>query len=225
MDASAFTARRASRRLHGFWLGLTAGAGLPLLAVSLAGWALLLASGAAGGHPHHRGVSAAAWMLMLAAMMPPLISGAIHHLWTRSLKRRRWRAITLFVCGYAFVWMTAGWLLALGVSRLVVAAPAWGIGTAAVLLAALWQLTPAKQRCLNRCHARPPLSAFGLAADRDAVRYGLAAGGWCLGSCWALMLVPVAMGSAHLAAMILVAVVMVAERQGPCRPPARRGLG
>lgn len=212
------------------WLRLTDGAGLPLLAASLVGWALLLAWGGPGadGHSHHgmpgRGVSAAAaWLLMLAAMMPPLVSGAVHHLWTRSLKRRRWRAIILFAGGYAFVWMMAGWLLVAVATRLAPAAgPAWHAPAAAVLLAVLWQTTPAKQRCLNRCHARPPLSAFGLAADRDAVTYGLATGGWCLGSCWALMLVPLMMGGAHAVAMAAVTATALVERQAPCRRPAWR---
>ena len=226
MDASAFTARRAGRRLRCLRLRLTAGAGPPLLVVSLVGWALLLASGGlnAGGHLHHGmpgrgGPAPVAWLLMLVAMMPPLLSDAVHHLWTRSVERRRWRAILLFAGGYVFVWMTAGWLLAAGVTRLApVFAPGWRAAAATVLLAALWQTTPAKQRCLNRCHARPPLGAPGTASDLDAVRYGLATGGWCLGSCWALMLVPGTMGSAHAAAMMAAMVVMVVERHAPRRP-------
>lgn len=229
MDASAFTARPA-RRLRCIWLRLAAGAGRPLLAVSLAGWCLLLAFDGMGGAAHRHAAMpervappAAAWLLMIVAMMPPLISDAVHHLWTRSLRRRRRRAVALFALGYGCVWMTARWMLAAGVMRVVpLVAPGWRAAASMMLVAAFWQMTPVKQMCLNRCHARPPLRTFGLAADRDAVRYGLVSGGWCLGSCWALMLVPPAAGGAHVAAMLGVMMVMVVERQAPCRRPAWR---
>ena len=52
------------------------------------------------------------------------------------------------------------------------------------------EVSPIKQRCLNRCHADPEISAFGVAADIDALRFGTMHGIWCAGSCWALMLCP-----------------------------------
>ena len=53
-----------------------------------------------------------------------------------------------------------------------------------------WQCSPAKQVCLNRCHALRELAAFGRAADTDALIFGATQGVWCAGSCWAWMLLP-----------------------------------
>ena len=230
MAVSASTVRAADRHLRRLWFGLTTEAGPPLLAVSLAGLVLVLWTGGGNSVPHRHAAqrvldvpAAGAWLLMLVAMMPPLLTDAVSHVWTRSLKRRRRRQVLLFTAGYGFVWMTAGWLLVSGVARLVITfLPGLLAAPAAVAVAALWQATPAKQACLNRCHALPPLSAFGLAADRDVVRFGMATGGSCVGSCWALMLVPSVINSAHAVVMLAAMAFMLAERQARCRPAAWR---
>jgi predicted metal-binding membrane protein len=89
------------------------------------------------------------------------------------------------------------------------------------------QLSPAKQRCLNRCHAHTELATFGAAADLGALRFGAAHGLWCAGSCWALMLAPMLLPQEHVAAMALVAVRTWSERLESPQPPRWRwrGLG
>ena len=96
---------------------------------------------------------------------------------------------------------------------------------AAAVLALAWQASPAKQRCLNRCHAHPPLAAFGWRAARDALALGLRHGGWCVGSCWALMLLVLLLPQGHVAGMAAAAVLMFSERLDPPRPPAWRLRG
>jgi predicted metal-binding membrane protein len=163
--------------------------------------------------------SLAAWLLMLAAMMSPLLISALRHVHARTLPRRRWRSSTLLVVAYAATWTVAGLaLLAVGTAvagrRVVVAA---------VLVAAVaWQLSPAKQRCLNRHHARPPLATFGRAADLTALRFGASHALWCIGSCWALMLLPLVVGTWHLVAMVLVTGWMWAELFDKPRPASWR---
>lgn len=137
------------------------------------------------------GSLAAGWGLMLVAMMSPALILPIGHLRLRSFKRRRARAIALFGVGYGAIWMAVG-----GVQLGVAVAAGWlapsGYLPAAgvAVLAIVWQLSPAKQRCLNRCHAHTELAAFGVAADLAALRFGASHGVWCAGSCWALMLSP-----------------------------------
>jgi predicted metal-binding membrane protein len=96
-----------------------------------------------------------------------------------------------------------------------------------ILLAIVWQLSPVKQRCLNRCHAHTELAAFGVAADLDALRFGVSHGIWCAGSCWALMLSPMLLPQGHVAAMAIVAVLTFSERLEHPKPPSWRwrGLG
>jgi len=164
---------------------------------------------------------ALAWLLMLLAMMPPLLAQPIRHLWDRSLRRRRKRAVALFVAAYAAVWMLAG--LVLMAAAILLRALAGGAAllpssALAIAIALLWQATPAKQICLNRCHRLPRLSVFDLAADLDCLRYGLVAALWCVATCWALMLVPLLADGAHEVLMAVISVMLLAERQTPARP-------
>jgi len=161
------------------------------------------------------------WALMIAAMMPPLVIASLRHIGDRSFARRRWRAMTLFGAGYAIVWMAAGTaLLPLAlVCRFAARETLLPLASGAAVAFA-WQISPAKQWCLNRCHRRPALAAFGVAADRDAFAFGLSQGVWCVGACWALMMVPLLSGQAHLLAMMAVALLLTAER---IEPPAAPG--
>lgn len=159
------------------------------------------------------------WLVMLLAMMPPLLTQPVAHLWDRSFARRRWRAIGLFVAGYGAIWTLAGiglMAIAIVVSELgrQVALPAF---LAAAVLALLWQSSPAKQICLNRCHHLPRLAAFGLAADVDSLRYGITSGIWCVGACWALMLIPLIAEGMHLLAMAAVSAYLLIERLAEAR--------
>lgn len=155
---------------------------------------------------------ASGWALMVAAMMSPLVIAPLQHVRDRSFARRRARAMLLFVAGYAAIWMTAG----VGLQTVALAAR-WAVpaplclGLAATT-AIFWQVSPAKQWCLNRCHRQPHLAAFGAAADRAAFKFGLTNGASCVGSCWALMLLPLFVGHGHVLGMIGVMVFVFAER-------------
>ena len=156
---------------------------------------------------------ASGWALMLAAMMPPIVVAPLRHVRDRSFASRRARAMLLFVAGYASVWMVAGaglQVLALAVRGATL--PALLCLGAAAATAVLWQTSPAKQWCLNRCHRRPQLAAFGAAADRDALMFGLTHGASCTGACWALMLLPLVVGHGHVFGMLAVALFVFAER-------------
>ena len=140
-------------------------------------------------HAHDLRSLAVGWALMLTAMMVPLLVAPVRHVRDRSFAWRRARAIALFVAGYGAMWMTAGALL------LSLALAVGSIGYESSLVAALmagvalvWQCSPAKQRCLNRGRAHPALAAAGRAADIDVLRFGVTHGCWCIGSCWALMM-------------------------------------
>jgi predicted metal-binding membrane protein len=171
---------------------------------------------------------AAGWGLMLVAMMSPALIPPITHLRLRSFKRRRARATVLFVAGYAAIWMAAGSVLLAGILAARWLAPGSYLPAAGVaLLAIIWQVSPVKQRCLNRCHAHTELAAFGVAADLGALRFGVSHGVWCVGSCWALMLSPMLLPQGHVAGMAIVGVLTFSERLEHPRPPSWRwrGLG
>jgi predicted metal-binding membrane protein len=161
----------------------------------------------------------AGWALMLIAMMSPTLITPISHILRRSFKRQRARSVTHFVAGYAAIWMAAGGVLIAVMLMLNLLVPQSYLPAVVVgMMALVWQCSPVKQRCLNRGHNHSELAAFGLAADMDALRFGITHGVWCVGSCWALMLFPMLLPHGHFAAMAVVAFVMTSERLEQPRP-------
>jgi predicted metal-binding membrane protein len=163
------------------------------------------------------------WALMLTAMMAPLLIPALRHVRARSLRSRRWRAVSLAAMAHAAVW-TVGGIVLLAVASVLRSLT--GHADLAVVLglaaAVIWQLSPLKQYCLNRHCAYPPISSFGGAADRDAVRFSGTHAAWCLGSCWALMLVPLLAPAWHVAVMLVISVwIWVEPLDRPERPTWR----
>jgi predicted metal-binding membrane protein len=204
----------------------------PILVVSAAAWILLVLQPGAmmlHCHPGHGslavmlahtqpGPMALGWALMVVAMMLPLMAAPVRHVRDRTFSHRRVRATVLFLSGYLAVWMAAGAMLVVAALGIRSAGESMGPAVLAALLVLVWQVSPGKQACLNRLHAHPQLVAFGVAADFDALRFGLAHGGWCVGSCWGLMLLPMLSSSGHLAAMAAVSLWVWGEHLG--RPVA-----
>jgi predicted metal-binding membrane protein len=130
----------------------------------------------------------------------------------------------VFLAGYALVWTAfavVAFLADTQIHRLVdnwpwLAVHAWLIGASTITLAGVFQFTPLKERCLKQC--RSPLNFFlryyqpGVKA---AWRLGLRHGAFCLGCCWALMLVMFGLGVGSLVSMVVLTGVMVVEKTVP----------
>ena len=168
------------------------------------------------------------WVVMMAAMMLPSVAPtvALHARMTRS--RSPWAPLA-FTAGYLLTWSGAG-LLAYGVFEagraLAGSELAWDgagrwIAGGTLLLAAAYELTPAKDACLSKC--RSPLG-FLLGRWRDgpggALGMGVRHGGWCLGCCWALMASLFALGVMSIAAMAFVAALIAFEKTVPWKRAA-----
>jgi predicted metal-binding membrane protein len=151
------------------------------------------------------------WSFMALAMMGPLLGGALHHLWHRSLARHRVRNIVLFISTYIAIWCLAYALFTLALvsidASLIRTLPLLMVTTA---IAVAWQFSPYKREALLRCHARPPLSVFGYRAWLDPIWFAGRRGAWCVVSCWALMLVPFAAQSMLL--MLVVTAIITYEQ-------------
>ena len=161
----------------------------------------------------------AGWAMMLVAMMSPTLIAPLRHILDRSFKRRRPRSVIFFVAGYAAIWMAAGAGLIAVMLMLNMLAPQSYLAAVVVgIIALVWQCSPFKQRCLNRCHNHGELAAFGMSADLGALRFGITHGVWCAGSCWLLMLLPMLLGQGHFAAMAVVTFVITSERLDRPRP-------
>jgi predicted metal-binding membrane protein len=169
---------------------------------------------------------AGSWALMLVAMMAPMLVAPIYHIRISSFARRRARSTMLFAGGYGMIWMAAGVVIV--AMELIVTSllpRSYLPATIAGVIAVVWQASPFKQRCLNRCHSHRPLAAFGFAADLDVLRMGLEQGLWCTCSCWVAMLFPMLLPGGHFVAMAAVAVLMFCERLDPPNAPTWRWRG
>jgi len=173
------------------------------------------------------GQLALGWALMVVAMMLPLAIAPLWYVRERSFAARRGQSMLLFVAGFIAAWMLAGVVLQTVALLARQSAAPQPLACLGVAVALLWQISPAKQWCLNRCHQRPPLVAFGLAADLDAFGFGVRNGAACLGACWALMLPMLLIEEGQLPAMIAVTAFSIAESlENPAKPGWRwRGGG
>jgi predicted metal-binding membrane protein len=97
---------------------------------------------------------------------------------------------------------------------------------AALLLAGTYQLTPWKAACLRQC--RSPLS-FVMQRWREgvsgAVRMGMEHGAYCLGCCWALMLLLFAGGVMNLGVIVGLTAIVLIEKVTPFGIWVSRVLG
>ncbi|MBS0339110.1 MAG: DUF2182 domain-containing protein [Proteobacteria bacterium] len=167
---------------------------------------------------------AVAWILMTTAMMLPTtlpLFTAFDRL--TSQREDHGRLLVLLGLGYMAVWGAFGILahaLHGAVLSLVASAPTlawhgWLIGVATIALAGAFQFSKLKYRCLDKC--RTPLSFVmehwrGRAQSRHAFALGAHHGLFCVGCCWALMLLMFALGTGSLGWMLLLAAVMAIEK-------------
>lgn len=142
------------------------------------------------------------WAVMMVGMMLPSAAPMIllHARVTRKnlAPASPWVTSGAFLFGYLAVWTGFSlaatglqwWLEGLElVSVMNMAATSSTVSGGVLVAAAVWQLTPWKETCLENC--RSPLE-FLSARWRDgatgAFRIGIEHGLYCLGCCWALML-------------------------------------
>lgn len=163
------------------------------------------------------------WALMVIAMMlPPALPlvQTMHQLLAR--RRDRTALLTVGVVAFVAVWTVAGAVLLAGDLVLHALAQAWpglrpAYVTGAVLAAAgVYQLTPLKQACLRACHSPRSFALAHWRGRRPALvelsTVSMAYGIVCVGCCWALMAVSLAVGAAALPVMVVLAALMAAER-------------
>ncbi len=185
-------------------------------------------------------VTAMWWVMMIAMMTPGAMPLAM--LYARVLRNAQRGASvavvvpTLFVAaGYLLAWLgfaivATGLQYALVGGGLLSAMMLWSqsaVLSAAVLAAAgLYQLTPRKQSCLAHC--RGPV-AFLTRHFRPgypgAIAIGLRHGAWCVGCCWALMVLLFVGGVMNVAWIAVLSLLVLAEKLAPAGAWLSRASG
>ncbi len=172
--------------------------------------------------PVRLAVFAAAWQVMIGAMMLPSTIPMLELFWTVSARRPRPAAArTALVAPYLLIWLGFAGLALAGDAAVHRAVDTWEwladreglILGATLVLAGAFQFSSLKKACLAAC--RSPLSMmwehYGRGV-RSAWRLGVHHALFCLGCCWALMLVMFATGAGSLAWMLLLTALMVVEK-------------
>lgn len=177
------------------------------------------------------------WLAMMVAMMLPS-SWPMLELYRKTASssgQKRLATLTLLVgTGYFAVWTAFGGLVftagsLISVQAMRSAAFSYAVPLLAgcgLIFAGIYQISPWKQACLRHC--RSPLMFLGHVFEpgaRGALRVGLTHGLFCLGCCWALMLIQAILGVMNLGAMILVAALIGAEKLWTRGPALARVVG
>jgi predicted metal-binding membrane protein len=165
-----------------------------------------------------------AWQVMVVAMMLPSSLPMVRLFRVTAARQPGATAVRwAFLSGYLLVWGAFGavaFLQDVGIHRLVDHTPwlqthQWFIAGAALALAGAFQFSALKDRCLSECrHPGAFLLQHYQRGVQGAFRLGRKHGMFCLGCCWALMLVMFAAGVANLLWMAVLGALMFYEKVG-----------
>jgi predicted metal-binding membrane protein len=185
----------------------------------------------------HLALLFAMWTAMMTGMMLP--SAAPTLLIYGMVARRDDAAgaamrVHLFAGGYLIAW-TAFSAVATGGQRLLAStgvlspmmeAQAPLAAGAMLVVAGLYQLTPLKRACLSACQSPAAFLVKHWRAGRaGALRLGLVHGWYCLGCCWALMLLLFAFGVMNLGVIVGLTAFLLLEKLMPPRAQGGRFSG
>lgn len=209
-----------------------------IIVLALAAWgALWFADDFANGalHVHHLGhharvsgstllLFAGGWTVMIVAMMLPTTLPIISTFHTiASARGDRFLLLGLVVLGYVLTWASFGVIVYVAyilLHMLVNSIPvlknnSWAAVPSLLILAGLFQFTSLKYRCLDKC--RSPFSFViehwqGRRYKLLALRLGIDHGVFCVGCCWALMLLMFIVGLGSVGWMFVLALIMAIEK-------------
>ena len=215
-----------------------------VIALAALGWlALGLSIGGVGGFAALcRPVVAATWdgrdfavvflmwgAMTLAMMLPsaaPMILTYAEIADTAAHKGERIVSPFTLAAGYSLVWL--GFAAVATLAQFVFTraafidsgmASASGLFSGAIFIAAgVYQFSALKHACLTQCqHPFPFFFAHWATTPRGVLRLGLKQGLYCLGCCWAMMLVMFALGVMNVIWMAALGAVMTLEKLGTGR--------
>ncbi len=177
------------------------------------------------------------WLLMTTAMMLPTTLPLLDR-FDRLLRGRsdRRSLLAMVIGGYLIVWLGFGAVAHLADAELHQAAErstwlllnGWAVGAAIFAIAGIFQFSSLKYYCLTKC--RTPFSFIakhwhGPSPYRNALLLGLDHGVFCVGCCWAIMLLMFVVGSGNIGWMLVLGAIMAVEKNLPWGARLGRPLG
>jgi predicted metal-binding membrane protein len=176
------------------------------------------------------------WVVMMIAMMFPSVA-PMAIVWSNGIARTasgatRVARMSSFIAGYLLAWTAYGVLAFAAVVAIARASDmhpqdAHWISAGLFAFAGAYQLTPLKRACLRHCRT-PFVALMHYAAwsprARD-LRVGLHHGAYCVGCCWGLMAILIAVGVMNVPAMLLVTAIVFFEKVWRYGEVLAKGLG
>jgi predicted metal-binding membrane protein len=170
---------------------------------------------------------AGGWLLMTTAMMLPTTLPLLRRFERlTSARSDRHSLVLLLIAGYLLVWSAFGiaaHLLDAALHLIVrqsdwLVANGWILGAVVLIAAGAFQFSRFKYRCLDQC--RSPLGFIarhwrGRRPNWDAFRLGVHHGAFCVGCCWAIMLLMFVVGTGNVGWMLALGVIMAVEKNMP----------
>ncbi len=169
------------------------------------------------------------WMVMMIGMMTPSVAPMIlvySSVRRQAAKGRPLASVAWFAGGYFLAWIAfslAATSLQWALERAALLTPMMAgasniVGGTLLILAGLYQWTPLKEACLSQCQAPLGfiLSHGGVPATATgSLTLGFRHGVYCLGCCWALMVLLFALGVMNLAWIAALAILVLLEKIMP----------
>src|SRR5688572_26607362 len=177
------------------------------------------------------------WWVMMVGMMIPAAAPMIL-IYARVARQARERGTPFasaawFALGYFLAWLgfaLAATALQWGLENTLLLAPTSAsvgprLGGALLIAAGLYQWTTLKDACLAYCQSPMRfIQRFGFRGERGAaVRLGLRHGAFCIGCCWALMILLFVGGVMNLLWIAAIAALVLAEKLIAARFISRAG--
>lgn len=168
------------------------------------------------------------WSVMMVAMMVPSAAPTILMFDTIVHKRvinKSWFSPTvIFVAGYLAAWTVYSafaaigqlWLQNTALISTAVSKSAPIVSGILLIIAGLFQFSPLKYACLKHC--RSPIGFFMLHwqnGHRGALAMGLRSGMYCVGCCWAIMVLMFVAGAMNIIWMAVLALFILVEKLMP----------
>ena len=177
------------------------------------------------------------WFTMMIAMMTPTVVPMVMMFTTvnksKKLKQQPYAPTSIFLLGYLLAWALFSVVVSLiqwplhqsGLLNPMMDSRSYLLSGGILVLAGLYQFTPLKDVCLNQC--RTPLG-FIMTAWKEgnfgALKMGFQHGIFCVGCCWALMLILFAVGVMNMLWVILITISVLLEKVLPVSTKTMRAL-
>lgn len=171
------------------------------------------------------------WVMMVAMMLPSAAPAILLYARVRSARGSDTKVAQswVFVAGYLAAWLIFA-IVAAGAQRLLTG-PSMALDNrwaeAALLIAAgLYQLSPLKSACLGHCRAPAQfISLHWRGGATGAVRLGALHGAYCVGCCWALMVLLFVGGIMNIGWIVVLTLIVATEKLAPGGPWIGRAAG